>query len=122
MVRKTSIEVFKQIEAEGLLSKLRFDVYSALFEFGPCTALELYDRCFSKTSRDHSITPRFSELERLGVIQPLKERSCNVSGRNVMVWDVTDRLPLKLDKPKKRKCHACNGRGYHQEEQVRMDV
>lgn len=119
-MRQTSIAVFKQIQEEGLLSRLRFDVYSALYKRGPCTALELYKSCFEGTHRDHSITPRFSELERAGVIAATEERPCRVSGRNVTVWQTTNNLPVKFDKPKRTKCKHCNGKGYTEEAQGKL--
>ena len=38
---------------------------------------------------------RFSELRDIGVIQEIRERTCQVTGMNVIEWDVTDQLPIK---------------------------
>lgn len=101
MTRQTSIEVYHQIEAEGLLSRLRLDVYRALFHEGPMTQMETC-RLLQKTTLpytlDHSILPRFAELKRAGVITETEERTCSVTGRNVLTWDVTNNLPKKLEK------------------------
>lgn len=118
MIRQTSIDVYHQIEAEGLLSKLRLEVYKALFKSGPCTALELYSRAFKGTHRDHSITPRFSELEASGVIRSVGETKCKISGRTVILWDVTSKLPEKIKKPTKIKCKHCNGKGFFIQERL----
>ena len=111
MKRETSTEVYHQIAAEGLLSKRRFQVYDTLFNRGPLTQME--------TSRlipealDHSISPRFAELENLGVVKSVGERVCKITGRNVMIWDVTAHLPVKTKKTKPTifKCQHCKGTG-----------
>lgn len=118
MIRQTSIDVYHQIQAEGLLSRRRFETYECLFNNGPLTAMETGRRIDGVL--DHSISPRFAELKRLGVIQEVGEKLCSITGRNVLLWDVTDRLPLKLEKRKKIKCKQCDGRGYHLEQQIKL--
>lgn len=92
IVRSTSAEAYYQIKEEGLLSKRRWEVYDALFTCGPSTQMECYKSLKTNTPRD-SFTPRFTELKRLGVVKELGERECSVTGRNVLVWDITGRLP-----------------------------
>ena len=46
---------------------------------------------------------RFTELRRLGVIYEKKERPCRVTGRNVIEWDLTDKLPVDFKNPNKTK-------------------
>jgi hypothetical protein len=89
-VRKTSIEVYHKIKAEGLLSKMRFAVYEELFLRGPMTGKEL-----DKALGTDSAHKRLSELKALGVVEDSepRTRSCEVSGENVVEWDVTGRLP-----------------------------
>lgn len=96
MTRSTSIEVYHQIEAEGLLSKRRFEVYSCLYEHGPLTQREVTDRISNKYAAERSYTPRFAELESMAVIKPIGERLCSITGRQVLVWDVTNKLPKKI--------------------------
>lgn len=103
MTRRTSIDVYHQIEAEGLLSKRRWEVYDYLFKHGPLTQREVSDSIATEYAHHQSYTPRFAELEARGVIESVGERPCSVTGRNVLVWDVTDRLPVEPDatgKPK----------------------
>ena len=100
MTRQTSIAAYHQIKEEGLLSKLRFKVYEIIVEFGPLTAQEawhIYRKRYNAKGRD-GITPRFSELERFGVIAENKKRPCSVTGRTCIEWIATDKLPIK---PKK---------------------
>jgi len=96
MIRDTSIDAYRKIEAEGLLSKLKWDVYSCLFKHGPMTQGETWKKHFPKSQR-HNICPRFAELERYGVIKSVGTKPCPVSGVEVMLWDVTSKLP-KRDK------------------------
>jgi hypothetical protein len=89
-VRKTSIEVYHKIKAEGLLSTMRFAVYEELFLRGPMTGKEL-----DKALGTDSAHKRLSELKALGVVEDSEPRTrrCKVSGENVVEWDVTGRLP-----------------------------
>lgn len=102
MTRKTSIDTYRQIEADGLLSKRRWEVYQCLYKLGPMTQGETAKRIeLVVVNIDRpSITPRFAELEAMGVIETVGERACNVTGRNVLVWDVTANLPRQIDKKK----------------------
>jgi hypothetical protein len=97
VTRDTSIEVYNQIKEEGLLSRLRFDVYDTLFRSGPLTQMETC-RLLSSFHQDRSIMPRFAEMEKMRVIASVGERDCGITGRRVMLWDVTSRLPEKLEK------------------------
>lgn len=99
MVRQTSIDVYHRIKAEGLLSKMRWEVYDVLFREGPLTGKEL-DR---KLGTD-SAHKRLSELKQLGVIADSGEkvRPCTVSGELVVEWDVTAALPEKATTPPKQ--------------------
>jgi hypothetical protein len=98
LARSTSIEAYKKIQAEGLLSKLRFQVYDVLFNRGPLTQGETWKEHFGSSQR-HTICPRFAELESLGVVQCVGERPCRVTGRVTRLYDVTDQLPSDF-KPK----------------------
>lgn len=111
MTRRTSIEVYQKIKSEGLLSALRFTVYECLFNYGPLSQMETCKYIGSK-HQDRSIMPRFAELEKIGAIESIGEKKCSVTGRNVLIWDVTDRIPKKLIKEQKTKCLMCNGKGF----------
>lgn len=93
MTRKTSIDVYRQIEREGLLGQLQMAVYDSLFERGPLTQMELSRVLDSNDSRN--ISPRFAELKRMGCVASSGEKICSVTGRKVTLWDVTDRIPNK---------------------------
>ncbi len=112
MTRRTSIETFRRIEAEGLLSKLRFDVYRAIYTLGPSTINEVYNAAFKATHQDRSISPRFSELEARGAIVSTKVRKCRITGNEAHEWVTTDDLPHPPPKKTKIKCPTCNGKGH----------
>lgn len=113
MVRDTSIESYNTIKENGLLSKLKWKTYSALFDFGPCTAGELFQRAgWNHGKNNHNISSRLGELRNMEVVTEIGKTICSVTGMTVIKWDVTSKLPKKLPKKEKIKCHHCKGRGY----------
>lgn len=106
-VRNISIQVYRQIELEGLLSKRRWTVYNALYKYGPCTANELYhhmlkDGSVNTRNQQANLTPRLGELRELGCVYEHSETLCPITGRMVIVWEVTTRLPGTLEKRESR--------------------
>jgi len=97
--RQTSIDCYNKIKQEGLLSKRRLQVYESIFNYAPCTASEVFNEKNLKTNQ----SGRFTELRDLGVIYEKGERLCSVTGRNVIEWDLTDRLPVNVKKSNKTK-------------------
>ena len=88
--RQTSIDCFNQIKAKGLLSKQRFEVYSALLRMGkPSTTREVY----ATMNVLKQEATRFTELRNIGVIYEVRNRKCSITGRTAIEWDLTDGLP-----------------------------
>ena len=98
-IRQTSIDCYNQIKEKGLLSKMRLNMLEAILNNAPCTASEAFKTLGCKTNQSGRIT----ELKELGVIYEVKTRICNVTGRNVIEWDLTDRLPVKVKSSNKTK-------------------
>jgi hypothetical protein len=96
-MRETSVEAYQQVRASGYISKVQKEVYDCLYQNGPLTAQEVWKllRGDAGDNRINGITPRFSELERLGVVSPVGERNCTVTNRNCVIWDVTVNNPVK---------------------------
>lgn len=94
MVRDTSIEVYHQIHDEGLLSNRRLQVWDCIFEHGPMTASQVFQKLNIKTNQ----SGRLTELAEMGVIRETHKGSCPVTGREVYFWKTTNVLPVK---PKK---------------------
>lgn len=92
-LRRTSCDAYETIKANGLLSRMRWQVYSQLYRHGPQTARELGDALASPGMTMTSYHKRCSELERLGVARTIGKRKCGITGFVSMVWDVTDELP-----------------------------
>lgn len=100
MTRQTSIDVYHQIKDNGLLSKLRWEVYDFVFKNGPCTAKDLDLALRSSTQSTGVYTTRLSELRDAGVLEEVGETACKFTGHTVILWDVTASLPRKLEKDK----------------------
>ena len=94
--RSTSTAAFNAIRASGMLSKRRWEAYEALHRHGPMTGQEL-----ARLTGTPGMWKRCSELETLGLARPLETRPCGVTGRDAIVWALTDRTtPLTPgDKP-----------------------
>lgn len=88
MIRQTSIQAYREIEAKGLLSKVRWLVYSHLYTHGPLTGSELNSQMGGV-----GYHKRLSELERLGVATTVGRKTCSVTGMECELWDVTANLP-----------------------------
>jgi hypothetical protein len=111
MVRQTSIEAYRRIEAEGLLSRKRWEVYSALFEYGPATGMELLERMNRRSKVDSQVRARLNELREMGLAREVGRRVCSVTNQTVILWDVTDAMPHPVRKVHEVPCPVCSGRG-----------
>ena len=104
-IRQTSIDCYNQIKQEGLLSKMRFKVYSALVAMGkPSTTREVYET-MNVIKQEAT---RFTELRKLGVIYEVQNRKCTITGRTSIEWWLTDRLPVNIKKSNKTKKQRTN--------------
>ena len=106
-MRQTSIDCYNAIKAEGLLSKRRFETYEAMVKIAPCTASEV-QKSINYFNGGRDCMKRISELNKLGVIYDKRTRTCNVTGRNVVEWDLTDRLPVNVKRSTNTKKHRIN--------------
>lgn len=98
MVRDTSLETYKSIQDSGVLSARRLEVYKALMDSGPSTASELWERMGKRSSQHNPVSPRLNELREMGAICEAEQRDCLITGRLAIVWEVTGRMPEKLEK------------------------
>ena len=93
--RQTSIDCYNQIKAQGLLSKLRLATHYAMVYSAPCTAGELQSYIDKNGLKVKHAWKLLSQLRNLGVVYEKSERKCNITGRVVIEWDLTDKLPIK---------------------------
>jgi hypothetical protein len=106
--RQTSINCYNKIKAEGLLSKLRLKTLNAMLYCSPCTAGELQSYIDQNQIQVKHAWKLLSQLRDLGVIYEKSERKCKVTGRIVIEWDLTDKLPIKLEQPSNTKKNRVN--------------
>ncbi len=97
MTRHTSAESYAKIKSQGLLGKLQWNVYDALYRYGPRTEGEIW-KMFEAVYQRHSIAPRVAELKRMGLVYETGIRACALTGRNCIAWDVTDGMPIIVER------------------------
>ncbi len=105
--RQTSIDCFNEIKNSNLLAKRRLETYEAIFKSAPCTRQEALQHTNPVNPLSLSAV-RFTELRRLGVIYEKGIRKCRITGRNVIEWDLTDRLPIIFKNKKQTKKQKIN--------------
>lgn len=95
--RQTSIEALHRIRTQGLLSKRRFEIYDVLYQCGPATATEIAVNMsgYKSPSKGNNVHARLCEMRERGVVTEVGERRCGISGLNVILWDVTSKLPTQ---------------------------
>jgi uncharacterized protein YwgA len=118
MTRETSIEAYHQIKDEGILSKLRWQIYEYVFKNGPVSIRDAA-RHF-KGQYSNSLSTRFSELRDMGVFKEVGKKIDEQTGRSVLIWDVTKKLPIKLEKKTEQCCPTCKGTGKITSQQARL--
>lgn len=98
-------------------------MYEILFNDGPLTAHEVVGIARRKypLANQTGFNARLSELQSLGVVDVVGEKKNPVSGHLNCLWDVTEKLPIKIEKPIRCVCKTCGGKGYIEEAQLRMD-
>jgi len=98
-MRDTSLEAYKNLIQDGTLKRLKAVVYNYIYNHGPTTQKKA-ERAFADVNS--SISPRFAELEKLGLISIVGKVFCEETNTNNISWDVTNRVnPLVLKKEKK---------------------
>jgi hypothetical protein len=102
MIQQTSVDAYKTITANGLLSKKKMQVYEEIFKFQPISINQLIMNLSRPGLNTGSITGRISELQKLGVIEAWGTEIAG-TGHEVILWRTTDSLPGKLPKKPTRK-------------------
>jgi len=95
-VRYTSAQTYYDIKANGLLSKLRFEVYEWLFHNGPATAKQVVNALTKGSESSSTYNSRLSELRDQGVVTEVGITTCKESHQEVILWDVNSNLPMPL--------------------------
>tara|TARA_R110002020_G_scaffold297267_6_gene513054 strand:+ start:2447 stop:2857 length:411 start_codon:yes stop_codon:yes gene_type:complete len=100
-MRETSLLTYRQIIADGTITKLKLLVYSAIIHNENLTAAELHQKEFPY-KQISTIRARITELNDLGVIYSTKARKCKITRRWAHVWESSGNLPNK-EKAKDKK-------------------
>lgn len=98
MVRETSIAVYREIEATGLLSKKRSEVLKIIAENGPLSGAQvsrLHGQIHGTNTVSETVRNRITELCDFGVVDEVRKGPCPITGREVIIWDLTGKLPVK---------------------------
>lgn len=99
-MRRTSLATYNAIKESGALSAKRMAVYDYLYNHGPLTGGQLQKALGGGVSE--SIRNRVTELVKMGAVYEVKETKCPVTGRNVLLFDVTENMPKDYEKPKSK--------------------
>ncbi len=102
MIRKTSIQAYQEIESNGLLGHLQWIVYKYIFENGPCSMMQANLDLNRNKYSNGSYTSRFSELKKMELVHEVGHHVCPHTNKTVILWDVTDKLPKKIEKKGKK--------------------
>ncbi len=92
-MRSTSSEALRAVTESGFIAASQKEVYGCLFERGPLSSREV-DVALGKSGH----WKRLSELAAMGIVGEAGSKKCPVTGRRVILWDVTDRLPVKVER------------------------
>ena len=105
-MQQTSIKAFHEIKESGVLTDLRLKVFEIICEHGPMTANEMRHHA-DPTANSGVFASRFSELERMDLIEKCGKRKCGTTGKTAIVWQITGRdaqpLPKQISKREKLK-------------------
>jgi hypothetical protein len=102
MLREASLAAYRELEASGGLGRLELLVTKDIAENGPTTqaetTLRLRNRGGQRPVYVESYQQRFSGLEDKQVIAVVGERVCRVLGKMATEWDLTGKMPIKVEK------------------------
>ena len=101
MTRRTSIVAYHAVIDSGVVGRRQKEVYQVLYDRGPMTTNEIFRAIHGVTSINQpNIHARCRELCDLGLIEEVGTKICQFTKKRVIVWDVTDQLPVKSQKQK----------------------
>lgn len=125
-MRDTSLQAYKQIVASGLINGIRLQVFDAIYKHGPITMNEIFIEHLPTISQ-HTQTPRYAELEEMGVIAAVGKRVDRHTNVECITWDITGKSPTKLkprlSKPDQiaRVKKLLNDIAWHVQHEVKID-
>lgn len=100
LVRKTSQISWQMIKDTGYVTGQRELVAELLYRSGPLTGTEVNQRLKGPGEISPNYHKRLSELQDQQVIEPVGHCICPIKGTVVILWDISGKLPTKLEKTK----------------------
>lgn len=83
-----------------MLTKIRWRIYDLLFHSdNPLTASEISERLQISI---RTISTRMTEMRNMDAVLECPEKECTVTRKKVISYDVTDKIPTPIEKPKPR--------------------
>lgn len=121
MIRDTSKQAFYAVKSSGFVSETMFEIYSCLYQHGPLTQNETWQRLtkIHPQRKKDSYGPRFAVMVQMGLLKILEARKCTVTGRSCNVYDVTSQFPSRPERKPKRSSET-NASFYLQEYGMRL--
>lgn len=126
MARLTSIKAYHEVLDSGWIAESHKELYAHLYEHGPLTSAEVFAQVY-KGDKKMALTQsraRFTELRDAGLFYEKGKRKCSVTGRTVILWDVTDKFPAKKRLTKiqklKKQLVACNAKAMKLRRQIKQ--
>ena len=113
MTQPTSAEAFRWITESPILQRLHRQICSVLAaQLLPMTSGEVA-AAMMPAGRINAITPRLTELRRVGAIREHGRRACRVTGRMCITWELSGREPAmpEYGEQTQERCAHCNGTG-----------
>lgn len=94
MARDTSAQAYQNIKDNGVLTKRQEQVYETVYHIGPIGSRAVWEE-IKKTHPNvphNSISPRFKQLIREGVLKEVGEYECPYTKETVTCYDVTSKV------------------------------
>lgn len=98
MTRSTSSNAYNILKESGKLESQQGKIYEALYINGPLTRSEVAAFIGYKGYASN-ISTRLCELREMGLVKESGEAVCSMTNLTVILWEVTENLPIK---PKKK--------------------
>ena len=108
--RDTSIEAFFNAVDAGTLKAIAKNVWTALATIGDSTMIDVcrYFRTIGYFVDSRSVTPRFAELRKLGLVTEVGEGASDETGRPSIVWHAVTREEYRGPQETIHRCPTCD--------------
>jgi polyhydroxyalkanoate synthesis regulator phasin len=126
---ETSKEAYDHAVTNGLISKRLAEVLAAIVKCGEMNQTETTNKVMEMTGNhamtSHSITPRFSTLVRMGLLEIVGKAPCSITGRLTTIYRAALSAPLctqsesKVQAPKRETISELTEKNRQLEDELR---